>query len=80
MNPISNILKSYPIVILDGALATELERHGCNLKDDLWSAKVLLETPELIQQVHMDYFMAGADEDLSDLHGGFASGAHGEGG
>ena len=61
MNPISNILKSYPIVILDGALATELERHGCNLKDDLWSAKVLLETPELIQQVHMDYFMAGAD-------------------
>ncbi len=61
MDPISNILRSYPAVILDGALATELERRGCNLKDDLWSAKVLLETPELIRQVHMDYFMAGAD-------------------
>jgi homocysteine S-methyltransferase len=61
MDPISNILASYPAVILDGALATELERRGCNLKDKLWSAKVLLETPELIRQVHLDYYMAGAD-------------------
>jgi len=61
MDVISNILASYPTVILDGALATELERRGCDLKDKLWSAKVLLETPELIRQVHFDYFMAGAD-------------------
>jgi len=61
MDPISNILASYPAVILDGALATELERRGCDLKDKLWSAKALLETPELIRQVHLDYFMAGAD-------------------
>ena len=29
--------------------------------DPLWSAKVLLEAPALIQQVHTDYFAAGAD-------------------
>jgi homocysteine S-methyltransferase len=60
-NPIASILESQNVVILDGALATELERRGCDLNDSLWSARVLLETPELIRQVHADYFLAGAD-------------------
>ena len=47
--------------MLDGALATELERRGADLNDPLWSARVLLEQPELIRQVHLDYFRAGAD-------------------
>ncbi|GHD13293.1 homocysteine S-methyltransferase [Zhihengliuella salsuginis] len=47
-------------LVVDGALATELEAHGCDLEDPLWSAKVLLEQPELIQRVHRDYFAAGA--------------------
>ncbi len=61
MNPIESILQNYPAVILDGALATELERRGANLKDKLWSAKLLLENPDMIRQLHMDYFLAGAD-------------------
>lgn len=61
MNPVSDILSRYSVIVLDGALATELERRGCDLKDSLWSAKVLLENPEVIKQVHMDYFLAGAD-------------------
>ncbi len=60
-NPITSILESQAVVILDGALATELERRGCDLHDPLWSARVLLETPEIIRQVHEDYFLAGAD-------------------
>ena len=60
-DPISSILESKPCVILDGAMATELEARGCDLHDPLWSAKVLLETPELIREVHADYFAAGAD-------------------
>ncbi|PFG15360.1 homocysteine S-methyltransferase [Bacillus sp. es.036] len=60
-NPIKAILVDYNLVILDGALATELEKYGCNLNDPLWSARVLLENPELIYQVHLDYFRAGAD-------------------
>ena len=48
-------------LIIDGALATELEIRGCDLNDSLWSTKVLLEQPELIQDVHEDYFKAGAD-------------------
>lgn len=61
MNPLSDILAGYPLMILDGALATELERRGCDLHDPLWSAKVLIEAPDLIRQVHADYFAAGAD-------------------
>ncbi|OWA33142.1 homocysteine S-methyltransferase [Saccharibacillus sp. O16] len=60
-NPIAAILDNHPVLILDGAMATELERHGCNLDDPLWSARVLLEQPELIRRVHEDYFRAGAD-------------------
>jgi len=52
----------YPgIVILDGGLATELERRGADLRDPLWSAKVLIEEPELIVAVHRAYLDAGAD-------------------
>lgn len=61
MNPLAEILAQHPIVILDGALATELERRGANLDDPLWSARLLLDSPELIKQVHLDYFLAGAD-------------------
>jgi homocysteine S-methyltransferase len=61
MNPIASILDRHPVLVIDGALATELERRGCDLKDDLWSAKILLEQPEIIKQVHFDYFRAGAD-------------------
>ncbi|WFR64466.1 homocysteine S-methyltransferase [Paenibacillus amylolyticus] len=60
-NPIEQILREHPVIILDGALATELEQHGCDLDDPLWSARVLLENPDVIVQVHADYFRAGAD-------------------
>ena len=61
MNPIDTILSHHPVLVIDGALATELERRGHDLKNDLWSATILLEHPEAIQQVHYDYFNAGAD-------------------
>lgn len=61
MNPIVSILDRYPALVIDGALATELESRGYNLKDELWSAKILLEQPEAIKQLHYDYFKAGAD-------------------
>ncbi len=61
MNPIETVLRNQRVAILDGAMATELERRGCDLNDALWSARILLERPELIRDVHLDYFHAGAD-------------------
>ncbi|KAM7280202.1 hypothetical protein ACFE04_007336 [Oxalis oulophora] len=47
--------------VVDGGLATELERHGADLNDPLWSAKCLMESPHLITRVHLDYLNAGAN-------------------
>lgn len=57
---LSGMLDGGANLTVDGALATELEAHGCDLEDPLWSAKVLLEQPHLVKRVHRDYFRAGA--------------------
>lgn len=61
MNPIETILARQSVMIIDGAFGTELERKGYNIKDELWSAKFLMEKPEAIAEVHKDYLEAGAD-------------------
>ena len=60
-NPILGMVEEQGVVVLDGGLATALEERGCDLVDELWSAKILLEAPELIRGVHLDYLRAGAD-------------------
>jgi homocysteine S-methyltransferase len=49
------------IRVLDGGLATELERHGCDIAGPLWSAHVLHRSPAALTAVYMDYLRAGAD-------------------
>jgi homocysteine S-methyltransferase len=60
MKPLSQ-LDLHSIHVLDGGMATELERHGCDLSGPLWSAHILDSSPGLIQRVHLDYLRAGAD-------------------
>ncbi len=48
-------------LLLDGGLASELERAGHDLNDPLWSARVLLEDPGAIEAVHHAFLEAGAD-------------------
>jgi homocysteine S-methyltransferase len=61
MNPIQPFLAQQGFVMLDGALATELERRGADLNHDLWSARMLIEAPEMICDVSHSYLLAGAD-------------------
>jgi homocysteine S-methyltransferase len=49
------------LLLLDGGLATELEARGCDISGALWSARVLRSSPEAIEQLHYDYYAAGAD-------------------
>ena len=49
-----------PPLLLDGATGTELERRGARTQLPLWSARALLDAPELISQIHRDYVAAGA--------------------
>lgn len=48
-------------LILDGGFATELESRGHDVSGHLWSAQLLLDAPEAVEQLHYDYFAAGAD-------------------
>ena len=64
-NRLEEVLERQKVVVLDGALATELENRGLSLADSLWSAKILAEQPEEIEAVHYDYFCAGADIGIS---------------
>lgn len=47
-------------LLLDGGLASALEAMGHDLRDPLWSAKLLLEKPEAIEAAHRGFVEAGA--------------------
>ena len=55
------ILEKNQIMVIDGSMSTALEKMGADLNNDLWTAMVLAKQPELVKQVHINYFKAGAD-------------------
>jgi homocysteine S-methyltransferase len=48
------------MLLLDGALGTELTRRGIDTTLPLWSARALIDSPEVVAQIHRDYLLAGA--------------------
>ena len=48
-------------VLLDSAMGTELERRGAAARLPLWSARALIENPELVVAIHRDEVAAGAE-------------------
>lgn len=49
------------VIILDGGLATELERRGADLSSALWSARLLRDDPAAIVDAHRAFVSAGAE-------------------
>lgn len=52
---------STPILLLDGATGTELGRRGADISLPMWSARAIIDAPEVLLEVHRDYLRAGAD-------------------
>ena len=48
-------------LLIDGGLATELEKMGHDLHHKLWSAKILADKPDAIRDVHLSYLEVGVD-------------------
>ncbi|WP_432128019.1 homocysteine S-methyltransferase [Streptomyces sp. bgisy082] len=48
------------VLVLDGGLSDQLEAQGCDLSDALWSARLLADGPERIEEAHTAYVRAGA--------------------
>ena len=52
--------RPHPPVVLDGGLSTALEQRGADLSDALWTARLLVDDPQLLADAHRDYYRAGA--------------------
>ncbi|MEN0041539.1 MAG: homocysteine S-methyltransferase family protein [Pseudomonadota bacterium] len=48
------------IVLLDGGMGQELIARSANPPSPLWSARVMLDEPEIVEATHRDYIEAGA--------------------
>ena len=59
MTSLAAEIAHHPLV-LDGGLATELERQGSDITGRLWSARLLRDDPDAILAVHRSFFNAGA--------------------
>lgn len=49
------------VVILDGAIGTELEKRGAEMSGGAWCATATRTSPDILRQIHLDYIEAGAD-------------------
>ena len=61
MGKFKDLLDKQEIIILDGALGTELESRGYDVSGKRWSAQYLLDKPQIIQDVHESYVRVGSD-------------------
>lgn len=48
------------IVLLDGGMGQELVHRSSARPTPMWGAQVLMDLPDLVQQLHVDYIHAGA--------------------
>lgn len=59
MSALDRLLAEGPVLI-DGGLSTQLEAMGHDLDDPLWTARVLIERPEVVTAAHRAFHTAGA--------------------
>jgi homocysteine S-methyltransferase len=54
-------INSGQVAILDCGTSTELERRGATMDDQVWSARVSIESFDVLVETHQAYIDAGAD-------------------
>jgi len=60
MTSLSERIKNNEIILLDGAVSTEIQKRGVAMNSDVWSGIAHKGHPEIVRQVHEDYIGAGA--------------------
>ena len=48
------------IILLDGSIGQELVKRSRDPATPLWSTSVMIDQPEIVNEVHAAYFVAGA--------------------
>src|SRR4029077_19392910 len=61
MSTLQQRLERGDVLILDGAMGTELQRRGVPMDGIAWSAAAMATHPETVRSVHEDYLRASAE-------------------
>ena len=54
-------LRNQEIIVLDGAVGSEIERFGGAMSSSAWCGVANKTHPEVVRRVHEEYIRAGAD-------------------
>ncbi len=69
MNELTARLTEGKVVILDGAISTELQSRGAVLDELSWASRATLDHPGIVRDMHADYICAGADVITANTYG-----------
>ncbi len=61
MDRLQDRLDAGDVLILDGAIGTELQRRGAAMDGTAWCAVATKTSPGILRGLHEDYIRAGAD-------------------
>ena len=56
MGALKELLATGRTIILDSAMGTELQTRGVSVKLPLWSAQALIDKPDTVRHIHIDYY------------------------
>ena len=62
-------LEADQIVLIDGAMGTELQRRGVPMDKIAWSGAAVLTYPNIVRETHEDYIRAGAKVIITNTYG-----------
>ena len=66
---VTDNIQKQTVLLLDGGLGRELRFRGVELSNTIWSAAALIQAPQIIEDIHLDYVMAGADIITANTYG-----------
>ena len=56
------------VILIDSAMGLGLKERGYNLNNQLWTAKALIDRPDLVYQTNLAYFNAGSNVTSTDSY------------
>ncbi len=62
-------LETDQIVLIDGAMGTELQRRGVPMDKIAWSGAAVLTHPNIVREAHEDYIRAGGKVIITNTFG-----------
>jgi S-methylmethionine-dependent homocysteine/selenocysteine methylase len=69
MNELTARLAEGKVVILDGAVSTEIQSRGAALDELSWASCATLDHPDIVREMHADYIRTGADVITANTYG-----------